>query len=209
MAQPPPLASLIPPDSETWQKRREARIDIIRGALAKPGAPNPAFDQMVAAFEAHPLDQTPLENLDLIGGYYAPRDGILKVLPEIVMNVTLGWYDALRFASASGQEQILNGEGLFKRAMLLAGKPRIDEYIALLKTHPEAVRAAVDQGLAMAETAKDTTRYDRNWPSAYGFDRTVCNLGGECPKPPGAVPELWPGFWAEARDRVGRYFKGP
>jgi len=204
----PPLTALIPPDSAAWQKRREQRIDILRTEFAKPGAPNAAFDQMVTAFEAHPVDQTPLENLDLIGAWYASRDGILKVLPQIVMNVTLGYYDTLRFASASGQEQILNGEGLFKRALLLAGKPRIEEYVAVVNAHPEQIRAAVQEGLAMADKVKDTTSYDRNWPSAYGLEHTVCALGGECPRPPGAEPYLWPGLWAEARDKVSAYFKG-
>jgi hypothetical protein len=99
---------------EAWQNRRLERLKIIKDALAPNAAKPQAFDQLLTNFEARPVAQTPLENMDLLGLFYARSEGIAKALPVIVMNATLGWYDALRFGSPSGQAEIVNNAMLLQ-----------------------------------------------------------------------------------------------
>ena len=51
-----------------------------------------------------------------------------SVLSLIVMNASLGWYDALSFGP--GRAEIVNNEGFFKRAFVLAGKQKVDDFLS-------------------------------------------------------------------------------
>jgi hypothetical protein len=44
------------------------------------------------------------------------------------MNASPGWYDALSFGS--GRAEIVNNEGFFKRALVLAGKQKVDDFVS-------------------------------------------------------------------------------
>jgi hypothetical protein len=46
------------------------------------------------------------------------------------MTATLGWYDPLSFGSESGRAEIVNNEGSFKRALVLAGKQKVDDFLS-------------------------------------------------------------------------------
>jgi hypothetical protein len=112
LAQSTPTPAQHPIQLEAWQTRRLQRLKVIKEGLVPNAAStsSKAFDQMLTDFETHPFAQTPIENMDLLGLFYAPKDGIAKALPVIVMNAALGWYDALRFGSPSGQAEIVNNE---------------------------------------------------------------------------------------------------
>jgi hypothetical protein len=190
-----------------WKIRRLERLKIIKDALAPNAAKSQAFDQLLTNFEHHQVAQTPLENMDLLGLFYGRSEGIAKALPVIVMSATLGWYDALRFASPSGQAEIVNNERFFKHAFVLAGKERIDEYLKYAESHPEEIQAAIDQGLVFAEKFRNSEEYDRRWPTAYGLERTTCALGGACTPPVEAPQSQWNALWDQAKLRVKTYYK--
>jgi hypothetical protein len=44
------------------------------------------------------------------------------------MNASPGWYDALSFGS--GRAEIVNNEGFFKRALVLTGKQKVDDFVS-------------------------------------------------------------------------------
>jgi hypothetical protein len=198
---------LPPIKLEAWQTRRLLRLKIIKDGLVTNSAASGAFDRLLTNFEAHPLAQTPIENMDLLGLFYAPKEGIAKALPVIVMNATLGWYDALRFGSPSGQAEIVNNEMLFNRAFVLAGKQRTTEYMDFAKTHPKEINTVVDQGLAFAESYKGSTDYDDRWPKVYGLERRICLLGGACEAPAEVPQSEWGHLWDQAKLRVETYYK--
>lgn len=192
---------------QEWQKRRAERLQILRPS-SFDDAHMKKLDALLTDFEAHPMAQTPLENMDTLGYFYAQREELQKELPLIVVNATLGWYDALRFGSASGQAEISNNEGFFKRVFVMAGQQKIDEYLAFAKEHPDQTRAAIEQGLAFAEKFRDSDVYDRKWPTAYGLERMICAQGGPC-SPPLSKPESeWPALWEQTKQLVAKYYSG-
>jgi hypothetical protein len=67
MAQGAPVPAQRPIKLEAWQIRRLERLKLIKDALAPNAAKSQAFDQLLTNFEAHPLAQTPIENMDLLG----------------------------------------------------------------------------------------------------------------------------------------------
>jgi hypothetical protein len=207
LAQGSPTPVQRPIKLEAWKIRRLERLKIIKDALAPNAAKSQAFDHLLTNFEHHQVAQTPLENMDLLGLFYARSEGIAKALPVIVMNATLGWYDALRFGSPSGQAEIVNNERFFKHAFVLAGKERINEYLEFAKSHPEEIQAAIDQGMIFAEKFKNSEEYDRRWPTAYGLERMTCALGGTCPSPVEAPQSQWNALWDQAKLRVKTYYK--
>jgi hypothetical protein len=207
LAQVGPTAVQKPIKLEAWQIRRSARLKIIKDALAPNALKSQPFDQLLTNAGAHPLAQTPLENMDLLGLFHAPREGIAKALPLIVMNATLGWYDALRYGSPSGQAEIVNNEMFFKRVFMLAGKARLDEYLKLADTDPDEIRATVDHGLLLAERFRNSEEYDRKWPTAYGLERIICSQGGACSPPVEAPQSQWNALWDQAKLRVRTYYK--
>jgi hypothetical protein len=125
----------------------------------------------------------------------------------ILMNATLGWYDALRFGSPSARAEIVNNAMFFRHAFVLAGKERTNEYLEFAKSHPQEVQAAIDQGLAFAEKFRNSEDYDRRWPTGYGLDRMTCALGGACRPPEQAPQGQWNALWDEAKLRVKTYYK--
>jgi hypothetical protein len=191
---------------DDWLSRRDARFKIIKDAMAPGAAYSPALAEMIKDFEAHPLAQTPLENMDLLGLFYARTQGIAAVLPAIVMNATLGWYDALRFGSSSGQTEILNEQMLFKEAFVLAGQNKVNEFLAFAKTHQNYIQAQIDSGLALAEKTRNWDDYDRKWPTVFGFEHKLCGLGGGCPSPVEAPQSEWDDLWQQARSRASTYY---
>lgn len=207
LAQVGPTAVQKPIKLEAWQIRRSERLKIIKDALAPNASRSQPFDQLLTNAEARPLAQTPLENMDLLGHFYAPREGIAKTLPIIVMNAALGWYDVLRFASPSGQAEIVNNEMFFKRVFVLAGKARLDEYLKFADTDPDEIRATVDHGLLLAERFRNSDEYDRKWPTAYGLERIICSQGGACTSPPEVPQSQWNALWDQAKLRVRTYYK--
>src|ERR1700722_8589590 len=94
------------PGSEDWRARRAHFSQLILAAKGGDMGSRVALDQILTAFEKTPLKLTPPENLDILGAFYIPKDGVSTALPIVVMNQVLGWYDALRFGTESGREEI-------------------------------------------------------------------------------------------------------
>ena len=189
---------------QPWQKRRSEQL-----AILKPSSPDQIqskkLDELMKDFEAHPTARTPMENMDILGYAYGSK-GIDKVLSLVVMNAALGWYDALRFGSESARAEITSNEGFFKRPLVLAGKQKIDEFLAFAKAHPDELKAAIEQGISLAEKAKNSDDYDHKWPTAYGLERIICAQGGSCASLPSKPESEWPALWDQTIKSVTKYY---
>jgi hypothetical protein len=190
---------------QAWQARRAATLAALTGAGKRDPEAIKALRAIVAQHEARPLDTTPMENADLLGALYVPRDGVEATLPAVVSNLVLGWYDALRFTSKSGQAEIVDNEEFFTRAYRLGGADVIGKAAAFIRENPEKVRTLVAQGIALAEKARPACAYDPHWPSAYGMERMMGALGGD-----GSLKEVpaaqWDQAWEAAKVRVRTFF---
>jgi hypothetical protein len=143
----------------------------------------------------------------LIGSFYAPKEGPEACLIVVAMNCTLGWYDGLRFRSASGRAEIADNEHLFGRAFLLSGDALRQKMEDLVRDHPDRVKALVEQGLTYAEKFRNTENYDRHWPTAYGMGPMVAALGGN-PEPPPSLPVGdWDKAWEDAKNQVRAFYR--
>jgi hypothetical protein len=208
--EPPGNQATLQGEARPWQARRAESHAVIIAWLARPGNPSAsaALDRLLADYEAHPMARTPLENLDLIGRYYVEKDGVEKCLSVVVMNSVLGWYDALRFGSVSGQSEIQDNEHFFGRAYFLGGKAAGEKVVDLVRNHPKKLRDLVEQGLGFAEKYKDAKTYDRQWPLSYGIERVLNTMGGHAEVK--LIPETeWDNAWQEARKRVKSYYGIP
>lgn len=194
-------------DLQPWQQRRIEFIKTIQGVRKGDPVARKDFDRILTEFETHAFSRTPLENMELLGVFYVPKDGIEKSLSVVIANAVLGWYDALRYASASGRAEIINNEGFFKKAFVLAGPDTTNEAIQFLKNNPDKVAKSLAQGFLFADKFRETSSYDHHWPSAYGLERVICATGGSC-KAPSAMPEdQWDKAWEEAKRRVAAYYQ--
>jgi hypothetical protein len=197
----------VPVELRAWQIRRQESQSIIVAGLTDSGDPQSykALDALLSDYEKNVLTRTPLENLDLIGQFYLPREGAEKCLSVVVLNCVLGWYDALRFASDSGRAEILDNEHFFGRVYFLGGDAAKSSITKLMKEHPERVKILVAQGIGFAEKFKNTTNYDRRWPDAYGLERMINAMGGKSESK--LLPEsAWDNAWEEAKAKVEGYY---
>ncbi len=197
----------MPVESRAWQKRRFESQKILTAGLNNPGDPkaNIALDELLTDYENHILTRTPLENLDLIGRFYIPKDGVEKCLPVVVLNCVLGWYDALRFASESGRAEILNNERMFGMVYLLGGEKAKLAIMKLASENPGRIKILVEQGMGFAEKFRNTTNYDRRWPNAFGLERMIDAMGGNSEAK--LLPKGdWDKAWMEAKSKVTTYY---
>lgn len=207
--------NVIKVEPQPWQMRRAKFRDTIETLLASNGE-NPEalryLDEALTKFEMAPVSLTPMEAMDIWGLFYVPREGDLY--PELTLRIIaiyaiLGWYDALRFADASGRAEISFNESFFSRAFRLAG-PEIQKFFTdFLTNHPEKASEAVQIGISTAREWRNQVEYDVRWPNAYGLTRMRCALEGEkeCP-PPSALPrEQWDAAFEEAVALVERYYR--
>lgn len=197
----------IPVQPQAWQSRRAEFARIINGLGDKDAKTIEAFKAVLTEFEQQPFSRTPMENMEILGVYYLPQEGIEPILTYIAANAALGWYDALRFGSESGRSEILNNESFFKLSLVLAGEDFTQQAVKFFEEQPEKTAQLVQKGLAIADKFKDDTRYDHQWPSAYGLERMMCAMGGEC-SPPSAMPKAqWGDAWEETKAHVTRYYR--
>lgn len=197
----------IPIQSQAWQSRRAEFARILNNLNGKEAESLQAFKGVLTEFEQQPFSRTPMENMEILGVYYLPKEGIEAILPYIAANAALGWYDALRYGSESGRSEILHNEGFFKLSLVLAGEDFVQQAVKLFKEQPEKTAQLVQKGIVIADTLKDEPRYDHQWPSAYGLERMICATGGEC-SAPSAVPKAqWGEAWEETKARVTRYYR--
>jgi hypothetical protein len=123
------------------------------------------------------------------------------------MNATLGWHDALRFGSPSGQAEIVSNAIFFKHAFVLAGKQRTNDTWNLQNRIRRRFKQRSTQGLVFAEKFRNSEDYDRRWPTGYGLERMTCALGGTCAPPVAAPQSQWNALWDRAKLRVKTYYK--
>lgn len=194
--------------AQDWQKRRAQTAQAFFGAVRGSKADLDRFDKILTRFEKAPLSFTPMEALELVAAYYVPKDGLGEASVSVIVAVqALGWYDALRYASASGRAEIVENENFFRMPILGEGNAKAkEELAALMRKDPARVRSWIEHGLAMAEASRETNQYDRKWPSAYGLERMGCALGGKCAAPPAAPKAAWDDLWAQSKERVLLYW---
>lgn len=202
-----PGAVSIRVEPQSWQARRSEFARIVNNLGGKDPQVLKEFEAVLTEFEQKPFSRTPMENMEILGVFYVPREGIEATLTYIAANAALGWYDALRYGSASGRQEILHNEGFFKLPMVLAGDEFIQMAVKFFVEQPEKTAQLVQKGIAIADALKDDPRYDHQWPSAYGLERTLCALGADCTKPSPAQAAEWPDAWEETKARVIRYYR--
>ncbi len=204
-----PVQMAVTPPAQTpavWQARRAQFAEIAQGARRGDASSQAALDGVLTQFETAPLGRTPIENLEILGVFYIPKDGVEKTLPLIVMNQVLGWYDALRFGTESGRTEIAQNEVFFKRPFVIAGGDSIKQMVALMHEHPDQVASAVRQGISFAEKFKDNHAYDDHWPTAYGLERSICAQGAACETAAFLPKDQWSAAWQAAKQRVLTYY---
>jgi hypothetical protein len=194
-------------EPQSWQVRRGEFARIVNNLSSKDPQVVAAFDAVLTEFEQKPFSRTPMENMEILGVYYVPREGIEPTLTFIAANAALGWYDALRYGSASGRQEILHNEGFFKLPMVLAGNEYIQQAVKFFVEQPEKTAQLVQKGIAIADALKDDPRYDHQWPSAYGLERTLCAMGADCAKPTPVQVAEWADAWEETKASVTRYYR--
>jgi hypothetical protein len=133
---------------------------------------------------------------------------IEQLLEMIAGQATLGWYDALRFADASGRAEIVNNEAFFT----LPFDNNIQVFSQFIKDHPEQAAAWVKAGIhyAREKIKANSIGYDQYWPASYGLLRMQCGLKNaktcEVPKPQPASE--WPALLDQAAQKVSDFY-GP
>jgi hypothetical protein len=192
---------------QSWQQRRLKFAEIVKNIQAgNPSAPQ-EFNSVLTQFDARPLSRTPIENMEILGLFYVPKDGIEAAFPVIVLNTVLGWYDALRFASESGRAEILSNEGFFNKAFVLGGPDMVAKAAKFLENNSERVAELLTQGFSFAERFRDTTDYDHQWPTAYGLERMIFAQGGSYIAPSPMPKEQWASAWEKAKQQVATYYQ--
>jgi hypothetical protein len=197
----------IPVKMQAWQARRAAFARIVNDLQNTEKPDYTAFKSVLDEFEQKPFTRTPMENMEILGLYYVPAQGIEATLTHIAANAALGWYDALRYGTESGRSEIMHNEGFFKLPFVLGGETYTKQAIKFFEEQPDKTAKLVQAGIALAESLKDDPRYDHAWPSAYGLERTLCAMGADCPPPSVADKARWATAWDETKARVVRYYR--
>jgi hypothetical protein len=208
-ATPPHIATPIPihVEMQAWQVRRAAYQKLVQRLSQGDFSVGKEYDAVLTEYETRALSRTPMENLEILGDFYIPKQGADPGLLLVVQNLVLGWYDALRFASESGRAEIVNNEAFFKRAFIRAGAEVTTKATKFIEGNPDRVHELIAQGISIAERYRETNNYDRHWPSAYGLERIICAQGGSCEVPTELPKEQWNGAWEQAKQRVRMYFE--
>jgi hypothetical protein len=168
---------------QPWQIRRETYWATVKNANSQDADAKKKLDAVLTEFESQPFARTPMENMDILGTFYVPKDGVEKAFVIVIANATLGWYDALRFGSESGRTEIQTNERFFLRAYLLSGPKTTEQFKQFMKEHPDQAHTALINGLSIAEKIRKNPPYDVRWPTAYGLERVICAEGGSCERP--------------------------
>jgi hypothetical protein len=192
---------------QSWQARRAAYQELAQRLRQGDFSAGKDYDAVLTEFDTRVLGRTPIENLEILGDFYIPKEGVDPALAIVVQNLVLGWYDALRFASESGRAEIVNNEGFFKLAFSRAGSDVTSKAMTFIESNPDRVHELIAQGVSFADKFRETNNYDRHWPTAYGLERIICAIGGPCKEPTEMPKERWDGAWEEAKHRVTMYFE--
>lgn len=200
---PSALAAAKPdPSRPLWQQRRDQFFAAVRGVEANDPQQSQVFSAILTEFEDHPLNRTPMENMDILGVFFIPREGAEKWMTAVAMNAILGWYDALRFGTDAGRKVIVEDDRFFIRAFALGGTDSFKKSMDYIRGNPDKVAAAVEDAVALANKTRDSAAYDQHWPADFagpngkGFTLPV---------------ERWNEAWEAAVARARAYYvvRGP
>jgi len=195
------------PSLQPWQKRRAEFAETVKRMRADDASGRKDFEAVLTEFEKQPFSRTPMENMEILGVFYVPQEGIEATLPAVVANAALGWYDALRFTSESGRDEIVNQEGFFRKAYVLAGTEMREHAVKFFGDNPELAAALVAKGIAVADRFKDDPRYDHKRPSAYGDEARECAKDTQCTGVRSMPDTRWLDAWEDAKQRVTAYYR--
>jgi hypothetical protein len=204
----------IKPDP--WQVRRAAVIELvstIQKSNYKDKAASAKFEKLLSNFDKDFVSITPMEGMDLQRIYYVPLSKPVEMesnLGVVVALATLGWYDALRFADASGRAEIEKNESFFLRAYTAPGGKGLEDVVAFLKDKPLEAARAVKAGTDAARTVLGRgVHYDVQWPTSYGLLRSQCALqtNKNCARPTPLPQDQWPAAFEEAVATATRYYR--
>lgn len=197
---------VMPFSLQPWQQRRMEFSKLVQGVHEGNPTAIKDFDTVLTEFDTKLFSRTPMENMEILGLFYVPKDGADVAFPIVVANSVLGWYDALRYTSESGRAEIFNNEGFFKKAFVLGGPDVTSKAIKFVESNPERAAQQMELGFSFAQKFRDTLSYDHQWPTAYGLERIICAQGGSCVMPPILPKEGWDKAFEEAKQRVALYY---
>jgi hypothetical protein len=202
---------------DAWQVRRAQTHQMIKviedSNVSQADRANAVrgFDARLTAAEKGEL--TPMETMELLRIFYVPKELQSKpphfdmALRIVAMQATLGWYDALRFADASGRAEISTNEDFD----MMAFGDSAQAFVQYMKDYPEQAAAAVKAGIqdAHAKIKANSLSYDIHWPASYGMLRMQCALQNaktcETPKPRPASD--WPALLDQADQMVSNFYR--
>lgn len=199
---PPSVVSIEP---QPWQVRRATYERLVQRLRQGDVSVGKEYDAVLTEFDTKLFSRTPIEDLEILGDFYIPKDGIEKCLGPTVQFMVLGWYDALRFASDSGRAEISQNEGFFRLAFARGGDVAANNSLKYLTNNRARVDKQIADAMVIADKFRETPNYDRHWPTAYGLERFLCAQGGTCDKPKELPKEQWDSAWEQAKERVRRY----
>ncbi|HEX3728581.1 MAG TPA: hypothetical protein VHV47_02165 [Opitutaceae bacterium] len=195
---PAALAAPKPdPNRPLWQQRRDQFFAAVRGVESNDPQQSQVFGAILGDFQDHPLNRTPMENMDILGVFFIPREGAEKWMTAVVMNAILGWYDALRFGTDAGRKVIVEDDRFFIRAFALGGTDSFKKSMDYIRGNPDKVSAAVDDAVNLATQSRDKAAYDQHWPADFA------GAGGKGFTLP---VERWNEAWEAAVERARAYY---
>ena len=208
---------------QKWQQRRASFIEDYKKALAGDKLAINNIDKLLTVMERSPFERTPLERLEIYGLFYLKREGFTKESFELVaQQVAWGLYDTLRYASKSGQAEIVDNERLFLSAYIIGGEQVKNDAIKFIQNSPDEAAQIIERAL---KTTENLNRFrepsDEAWPTAYGLERLLCHyrqkeaeLSKEsyksCPIEsdlPRLPKEEWPQAWERTKQMVRNYYR--
>ncbi|NTW99046.1 MAG: hypothetical protein HGB35_03790 [Geobacteraceae bacterium] len=198
---------VVPKDIQPWQIRRKEFAETIRGVQEGNVTAIRELDRILTECEKDPFLRTPPENMDILGVFYIPKDGVETVFEIVVMHAAMGWYDALRFGSGGARAELANTERFFLRPFLLGGERVTTEALKFFKSNPEHREMLLKKGIHLAEIFRNNSKYDHEWPASYGVHRAIVAMSGEPIKSTEKMPkEEWDKAWLEAKKVVTMFY---
>lgn len=198
---------VAPVDLQPWQIRRKEFAETIRGVQEGKESAKRDLDRILTECETNPFSRTPPENMDILGVFYIPKDGIEPVFQILVIHAVLGWYDALRFGSGSVRDELYTNERFFLRPFLLGGDRVVVDALKFFKSDPEHMKILLKSGIQLSDKFRDDPSYDHEWPASYGLHRAIASMSGEPIKSPEKMPkEQWDKAWLEAKQMVTMFY---
>ena len=201
---PIPASNAPPVELQTWEKRRIAFMDMVKGVRSGDAIARKDLERTVRSFEQSPFALTPLEAMDLIGSIFVPQAGVEKLLPLIAAQAALGLYDMHRFGSSLAMAELLEGERFLSKPLTLAGAEQAAKSRAYFADNPEKAAVLVREGLRLADMERASPMYDNKWVTSLGrCEPEAVN----CPKHQIAPREEWDQLWLRATTRVIEYYR--